>query len=131
MSLFFPPLPIFTGLDVGEEISIEIEEGKTLFIKLLNVGEPDEKGIRSLTFELNGKARTTMVEDKSVKGDAKAREKADPSGKRQACGRSHTCNDQQYCNQCRQTREKRRQNCGSGSHEDANYALRFCRWYCG
>ena len=34
---------------------------------------------RSLTFELNGKARTTIVQDKSVKGEAKAREKADPS----------------------------------------------------
>ena len=43
------------------------------------MGEPDEKGVRSLTFELNGKARSTLVEDKSVKGDAKAREKADPS----------------------------------------------------
>jgi len=74
-----PTTAYFHGLDVGEEISIEIEEGKTLFIKLLNVGEPDEKGIRSLTFELNGKARTSLVEDKSVKGDAKAREKADPA----------------------------------------------------
>ncbi|MEL0004631.1 MAG: pyruvate carboxylase, partial [Opitutales bacterium] len=74
-----PTTAYFHGLDVGEEISIEIEEGKTLFVKLLNVGEPDEKGIRSLTFELNGKARTTLVEDKSVKGDAKAREKADPA----------------------------------------------------
>jgi pyruvate carboxylase len=74
-----PTTSYFHGLALGEEISIEIEEGKTLFIKLLNVGEPDEKGIRSLTFELNGKARTTLVEDKSVKGDAKAREKADPS----------------------------------------------------
>jgi len=74
-----PTTSYFHGLSIGEEISIEIEEGKTLFIKLLNVGEPDEKGVRSLTFELNGKARTTLVEDKSVKGDAKAREKADPA----------------------------------------------------
>ena len=69
----------FHGLEPGEEISITIEEGKTLFIKLLHVGEPDEKGVRSLTFELNGKARTTLVQDKSVKGDAKAKEKADPA----------------------------------------------------
>ena len=74
-----PTTSYFHGLSIGEEISIEIEEGKTLFIKLLNVGEADEKGVRSLTFELNGKARTTLVEDKSVKGDAKAREKADPA----------------------------------------------------
>ena len=43
------------------------------------MGDPDEKGIRSITFELNGKARTTLIQDKSVKGDAKARVKADPS----------------------------------------------------
>ena len=71
-----PTLAYFHGLEAGEEISITIEEGKTLFIKLLHVGEPDEKGIRSLTFELNGKARTTLVQDKSVKGDAKAKEKS-------------------------------------------------------
>ena len=74
-----PTTAYFHGLEPGEEISIRIEEGKTLFIKLLHVGDPDEKGIRSLTFELNGKARTTMVQDKSVKGDSKAREKAEPS----------------------------------------------------
>jgi pyruvate carboxylase len=74
-----PTTSYFHGLSIGEEISIEIEEGKTLFIKLLNAGEPDEKGIRSLTFELNGKARTTLVEDKSFKGEAKVREKADPA----------------------------------------------------
>lgn len=72
-----PTTAFFHGLENGEEISIEIEEGKTLFIKLLHVAEPDEKGMRSLTFELNGKARTSMVVDKSFKGDGKAREKAD------------------------------------------------------
>ena len=74
-----PTTAFFHGLEPGEEISVEIEEGKTLFIKLLHVGEPDEKGIRVLTFELNGKARQTLVPDKSVKGDTKAREKADPA----------------------------------------------------
>jgi pyruvate carboxylase len=77
-----PTLSYFHGLKPGEEISITIEEGKTLFIKLLHVGDPDEKGIRSITFELNGKARTTLVQDKSVKGDAKAREKADPANEK-------------------------------------------------
>ena len=31
------------------------------------------------TFELNGKARSTIVQDKSVKAEARAREKADPA----------------------------------------------------
>ena len=74
-----PKIAFFHGLEPGEEISVDIEEGKTLFIKLLHVGEPNEKGVRILTFELNGKARETHVSDKSAKGDAKAREKADPA----------------------------------------------------
>ena len=74
-----PTTAFFHGLEPGEEISVDIEEGKTLFIKLLHVGEPNEKGVRILTFELNGKARETHVSDKSAKGDAKAREKADPA----------------------------------------------------
>ena len=32
-----PTTSYFHGLSIGEEISIEIEEGKTLFIKLLNI----------------------------------------------------------------------------------------------
>ncbi len=74
-----PTSAYFHGLLPGEEIAIKIEEGKTLFIKLLHVGEADEKGERSLTFELNGKARTTIVLDKSVKAETKVREKADPA----------------------------------------------------
>ncbi|MBL64262.1 MAG: pyruvate carboxylase [Opitutae bacterium] len=74
-----PTTAFFHGLEPGEEIALDIEEGKTLFIKLLHVGEPDEKGVRPLTFELNGKARETHVLDAARKGDAKAREKADPA----------------------------------------------------
>jgi pyruvate carboxylase len=74
-----PTTAYFHGLETGEEISIKIEEGKTLFIKLLHIGDADDKGERSLTFELNGKARTTIVQDRSVKAEAKVREKADPA----------------------------------------------------
>ncbi|MBT3666669.1 MAG: pyruvate carboxylase, partial [Opitutae bacterium] len=74
-----PTTSYFHGLEPGEEIAIKIEEGKTLFIKLLHIGDPDEKGERSLTFELNGKARSTIVQDRSVKAEEKTREKADPA----------------------------------------------------
>lgn len=74
-----PTTSYFHGLEPGEEIAIKIEEGKTLFIKLLHIGDPDEKGERSLTFELNGKARSTLVLDRSVKAESKVREKGDPS----------------------------------------------------
>ena len=46
---------------------------------MLHIGDSDEKGERTLSFELNGKARSTIVQDKSVKAETRAREKADPA----------------------------------------------------
>ena len=78
-----PTPAFFYGLKVGEEISVEIEEGKTLIIKLIHVGKPDEDGKCSLTFELNGRARECVITDKSVKSTTKRREKADSANKMQ------------------------------------------------
>ena len=72
-----PTPAFFYGLKSGEEISVSIEEGKTLFIKLINVGSPDKDGFRIVTFELNGMAREATVLDKSIQTKAKARAKAD------------------------------------------------------
>jgi pyruvate carboxylase len=80
------PLPtgaFFYGLRPGEEISIEIETGKTLFVKLIHVGEPDKDGYRTVLFELNGRPRETFVLDAAVQTKAKPREKADPADPRQ------------------------------------------------
>ena len=68
---------VVEGLKPGEEISVSIEEGKTLFIKLINVGSPDKDGYRIVTFELNGMAREASVLDKSIQTKPKARLKAD------------------------------------------------------
>lgn len=78
-----PTPAFFYGLKVGEEISVEIEEGKTLIIKLINIGQPDEEGQCTLTFELNGRARECVVVDTSVKTTTKRREKADSANKMQ------------------------------------------------
>ncbi|MEM7236035.1 MAG: pyruvate carboxylase subunit B, partial [Planctomycetota bacterium] len=52
------PTPAFLyGMQPGEEVSIEIEEGKTLFIKYLATGEVHADGKRSVFFELNGQPR--------------------------------------------------------------------------
>jgi pyruvate carboxylase len=74
-----PTPAFFYGLKAGEEISVDIEEGKTLFIKLLHVGEVDEKGRRTVSYELNGMAREVSIADRSVQSGAKTRPKADPS----------------------------------------------------
>ncbi len=74
-----PTSAFFYGLKPGEEISVSIEEGKTLFIRLINIGAVDPDGRRTVLFELNGVSRQTTVVDRSVKGLAKTRPKADPA----------------------------------------------------
>ena len=78
------PTPVFFyGLNPGEEIFVEIEQGKVLIIKLIYVSEPNEDGERTLTFELNGRARECVITDRSIKSKSKRREKADPADKKQ------------------------------------------------
>ena len=72
-----PTPAFFYGLKLGQEISVEIEEGKTLIIKLIYVSEPNAEGERTLTFELNGRARECVILDKSIKTQTKRRTKAD------------------------------------------------------
>ncbi|CAN5761163.1 pyruvate carboxylase [soil metagenome] len=74
-----PTPAYFYGLKDEEEISIKLEEGKTLFAKLLNLTEPDANGQRTAIFELNGYPRHVQVTDKSVITEVKARVKADPA----------------------------------------------------
>jgi pyruvate carboxylase len=78
-----PTPAFFYGLKLGEEISVDIEEGKTLFIRFTGLGEPNEEGVRTLTFELNGRARETFVTDASVKPATEHRPQADPADVRQ------------------------------------------------
>ncbi len=74
-----PTPAFFYGLKPGEEIAVEIEQGKTLFIKLINIGAPDKDGHRVVFFELNGMPREVTITDKSLQTTKKARPKADPS----------------------------------------------------
>jgi pyruvate carboxylase len=61
----------------------EIEEGKVLIVKFIYASEPNTEGERTLTFELNGRARECVVLDRSIKTDTKKRPKADPAEKKQ------------------------------------------------
>ena len=72
-----PTPAFFYGLRPGEEISVNIEEGKVLIIRLISVGQPDKDGRRPISYELNGIARETLILDKSVAPKSKARPKAD------------------------------------------------------
>jgi pyruvate carboxylase len=78
------PTPVFFyGMEKGEEVSIDIEAGKTLIVKFLAVGDPHVDGRRMVFFELNGQPREVPVEDRSLAEVVKSHPKADPGDKRQ------------------------------------------------
>ena len=74
-----PTPQFFFGMERGEEIMVDIEPGKTLVIKFMTVSEPHVEGYRTVFFELNGQPREVNIVDKSLKGVAAARAKADPA----------------------------------------------------
>jgi len=67
----------FYGMRLGEEIKVEIEQGKTLIVKLVSIGQPQVDGTRIVYFELNGQPREVVVKDLSVKTAIASRPKAD------------------------------------------------------
>jgi pyruvate carboxylase len=71
------PTPAFLeGPKPGEELSVDIEPGKTLVIRLLTVGEPHADGTRTVFFELNGQPRSVSVADRSLEAKVQRRPKA-------------------------------------------------------
>ena len=68
----------FYGVKLGEEQAITIQEGKTLIVKLLAIGDLQVDGTRSIFWELNGRRRNTVVVDAKSGVKAKRRDKADP-----------------------------------------------------
>ena len=74
----FPSEVFFFGMKPSQEITLEIEPGKTLIIKFLAVGEPDLEGGRPVFFELNGVPRQVRVQDRALKAEKEQRPKADP-----------------------------------------------------
>ena len=78
------PTPAFLyGLEPGEETVVEIERGKTLLIRLVAVGEPNDDGIRTVFFDLNGQPRHVTVQDRQSSGSSAAHVQADPSDPKQ------------------------------------------------
>ena len=78
-----PSPAFFYGMDPGEEISVDIEEGKTLIIKFLTVGDPHLDGRRLVFFELNGQPREVLIHDKSLGSEVKTAPKADAADPKQ------------------------------------------------
>ncbi|GAB3153261.1 pyruvate carboxylase [Microbacterium neimengense] len=67
------------GLTSGGEHVVEIERGVQLWVGLEAIGEPDDKGMRTVMTTLNGQLRPVFVRDRSIAVDAAPAEKADTS----------------------------------------------------
>ena len=67
----------FYGLSTGEECEVEIEEGKVLTIKLIEIGDVKEDGTRTLSFELNGMMRDIEIKYNNYCSNIKDIVKAD------------------------------------------------------
>ncbi len=73
-----PTLEYLYGLRVGEEHAFDLEEGRRLLLGLEAIGEPDERGYRTVLCRMNGQLRPIPVRDLSITADAAGAEKADP-----------------------------------------------------
>ncbi len=69
----------FYGLAKGEEMTLSIGEGKEITIKYIDKSEPNENGMRTLTFEVNGAMREVQILDKHQEVKTDGRLKADKS----------------------------------------------------
>jgi len=72
-----PTKTFFYGMEPGEEITAEIDPGKTLEIRLQAVGETTDDGEVKVFFELNGQPRVIRVPNRIVKATTSAKPKAE------------------------------------------------------
>jgi pyruvate carboxylase len=60
------PTPVFFyGMEPGDEVSVDIERGKTLIVRFVALSEVRDDGTRQVFFELNGQPRSIVVTDRS------------------------------------------------------------------
>ena len=71
-----PTRTFFYGMQPGEEISVEIDPGKTLEVRLQAVAEVQDDGDVKVFFELNGQPRVIRVPNRAVKAKTAAKPKA-------------------------------------------------------
>jgi len=65
------------GLERGVEHIVDIGQGIRLFVGLEAVGDPDDKGMRTVMAVMNGQLRPIAVRDRSIAVDSRTVERAD------------------------------------------------------
>ena len=79
-----PTKAFLVGLEIDEEVEVELRAGVKASIKLKAIGELLPDGKRDVFFEMNGIPRSVEIEDKTEEGSDKktraaSREKSDPA----------------------------------------------------
>ncbi|MDT0748335.1 pyruvate carboxylase [Staphylococcus chromogenes] len=69
----------FFGMRDNETVEIEIDKGKILIITLKTITKPDENGMCTIFFDMNGQARRVQIKDENVQASHLAKPKADKS----------------------------------------------------
>ncbi len=78
-----PTKNFFYGMDLGEEIVVELDRGKTLLITLLSISEADAEGLVTVFFKVNGQTRNILVKDESIAVETVVHQKVDKSDHQQ------------------------------------------------
>ncbi|NYI71670.1 pyruvate carboxylase [Naumannella cuiyingiana] len=73
-----PTLDYLYGLRAGEEHVIGLDRGVSVIVALEAIGEPDERGVRTVMCLMNGQLRPMRVRDRSIDVDLPSAERADP-----------------------------------------------------
>ena len=81
--LNLPTKNFFYGMERGEEIIVELDKGKTLLISLDSVGRPNNDGMVTVYFKVNGQGRSVQIKDESIKIDKIINAKADKNNSKE------------------------------------------------
>ncbi len=78
------PTPVFFyGMEPGQEITVDLERGKTLIVRYVATSEPHEDGTRTVFFELNGQPRSVRVAEHRLAATRPPQAKAEPGNPHQ------------------------------------------------
>ncbi len=74
-----PTHTFFYGMVAGEEISVDLEPGKSMVIHCVAIGDTDDEGAVRVFFELNGQPRIAKVPNRHAEQSSNKLPKADES----------------------------------------------------
>jgi pyruvate carboxylase len=76
-----PSNVFFHGMNVGDTTAFDLDDGKTLVIRYVGMGDPNKDGTRNFQYELNGMRRDVAVVDPSLTSSVKVVVMADLDNK--------------------------------------------------